>query len=254
MKDETVAFFEHLVWEQEAPLSSIFDAQVTFVSPALADHYGLTSPDSDGQVDLSDVAERGGLLTQGALATVGGNTASMVSRGLYLLENLLCSRVGSPPAGVDTTPPEIEPGNSQRKYSEDRVDNSSCGGCHVQFEPMAWGLERYDPTGVYRLEDQYGNDLLEDGQVLFPGDPEPSGYSTTSELNTLLAQSDVVKACMAEKSSQYAIGRPLAKAEDCSLSAIDEHFLSSGGTYQDLMVAIALSPMFRRIQLQEVSQ
>ena len=59
---------------------------------------------------------------------------------------------------------------------------------------------------------------------------------------------------MAEKSSQYAIGRPLAKAEDCSLSAIDEHFLSSGGTYQDLMVAIALSPMFRRIQLQEVSQ
>ncbi|MEQ9320613.1 MAG: DUF1592 domain-containing protein [Polyangiaceae bacterium] len=114
MKDETVAFFEHLVWDQEAPLSSLFDAQVTFVSPALADHYGLASPGSDGEVDLSDVAERGGLLTQGALSTVGGNTASMVSRGLYLLENLLCSRVGSPPPGVDTTPPEIEPGNSQR--------------------------------------------------------------------------------------------------------------------------------------------
>lgn len=254
MKEETIRFFEHLVWEQRAPLSALFDAQITFVSPALATHYGLSSPGGDGAIDLTDVPERGGLLTQGAMATVGGNTASMVSRGLYLLENLLCSRVGSPPAGVDTTPPEIEPGNSQRVYSEDRVDNPSCGGCHVQFEPLAWGLERYDPTGVYRLQDDYGNDLLQDGQVLFPGDPEPNDYTSTAELNALLASSDAVKACMAEKSSQYAMGRPLAKAEDCSLSVIDERFLSSGGTYQDLMIAVALSPMFRRIHQQEVSQ
>lgn len=253
MKEETIRFFEHLVWEEERPLADLFNAQTTFVSPALASHYGLPEPGADGQIDLTDIAERGGLLTQGAMATVGGNSASMVARGLYLLENVLCSRVGSPPAGIDTTPPEIEPGKSQRTYSEDRVDNASCGGCHVQFEPLAWGLERYDPTGVYALEDQYGNELYQDGQVLFPGQGEIIDYTSTAELNELLADNDVVKACMAEKSSQYAIGRPLAKAEDCSLEVVDEHFLSSGGTYQDLMVAIALSPMFRRIHLEEAS-
>jgi Protein of unknown function (DUF1592)/Protein of unknown function (DUF1588)/Protein of unknown function (DUF1595)/Protein of unknown function (DUF1585)/Protein of unknown function (DUF1587) len=253
MKDETIAYFEHLVWEQERPLSELFDAQVTFVSPALAAHYGLDAPGPDGEVDLSSVAERGGLLTQGAIATVGGNTASMVSRGLYLLENVLCSRVGSPPAGVDTTPPATEPGSSQRTYSEDRVDNPSCGGCHTQFEPLAWGLERYDPTGVYALEDSFGNTLLQDGEVFFPGRTAAVSYSSTEELNTLLADSDEVKACLAEKSSQFAMGRPLAKSEDCSLEAIDASFLSSAGSYQDLMVAIALSPMFRRIRLEEGS-
>ena len=92
----------------------------------------------------------------------------MVARGQYVLENVLCGKISSPPPGIDTTPPETEPGKSQRSYSEERVDNPSCGGCHSQMEPLVWGLARYDATGAYNLTDNFDNDLVEDGAIIFP--------------------------------------------------------------------------------------
>ena len=80
MREETLAFFEEVVWTQQRPLADLFNAQVTFLSPALAMHYGLEhSGDGLARYDLTEVPERGGLLTQGSLLTMGGDDASMVS-------------------------------------------------------------------------------------------------------------------------------------------------------------------------------
>lgn len=252
MKDETLAYWEHIVWEEERSLSTLFTSERAFITPGLAAHYGIdVAPSEDGSYDLSGVPERIGLLTQGSIATIGGNTASMVSRGLFLLENFLCSEIGSPPPGIDTTPPPVEPGASQRTASEGRVENPSCGGCHSRMEPLSWGIERYDATGAYAEIDPLGNDLLQDGSVIFPGrSGGPVPYATTAELAALFGESDEVMSCMAQKSTQFAMGRPLhrgEKADGCTLAAIDERFLASAGTYADLMVAIALSPAFRNI-------
>jgi hypothetical protein len=251
MKEATLAFWDYLVWEQTRPMADLFDAQITFATPALASHYGLSSPGADGSYDTSALAERGGLLTQGMMAAVGGNESSMVSRGLFMLKTFLCGSIGSPPPGVDTTPPDVEPGNTQRVYSEGRVDNPACGGCHSRMEPLAWGLERFDATGLYQLQDSFGNELLEDGIVEF-GDGAPQSYTTTAELGDLLAQSPIVQACLGTKASQFAVGRPVDKDSTltCSVDQVHQQFVESGGTYQDLMVAVALSPMFRNIHTQ----
>jgi len=252
MREETARFFEHIVWEQGRPLSDLFDAQLTFATPELAAHYGLPpSDDPDAPIDLSGVPERGGLLTQGALMTIGGDESSMVSRGKFFLETFLCGSISDPPPGVDTTPPEIEPGRSQRSYSEQRVASPVCGGCHQQMEPIAWGVERFDATGAHHLEDEYGNALREDGSVLEPGRVDPIEYATVAELMSALAGSERVRDCLSLSATQYAIGRPILRGDGCSLAAMRDRFAASEGTYADLIVAIALSPGFRSVRTEE---
>lgn len=254
MFDETQRFFESVAFDAKAPLSSLFNSQVTFVSAELADHYGVTA-DSDGRVDLSSDPARGGLLTQGAVLTIGGNSESMVGRGLFLLENILCGHIDSPPPGVDTTPPDVGAGATQRVHSESRVDNPSCGNCHSQMEPPAWGIERFDAVGRFRMQDEFGNDLKQDGYVLFPGQTEATPYATTEELNNHLAQSPEVRACMVSKLSQFAFGRPLARSDEpldlCAVEDVQSRFEKSAGGFEDLIVAIVQSNAFRKIQTEK---
>lgn len=253
MKAETVAFFTHLALDENRPLAELFNAQLTFVTPELATHYGFENVGEDGRVALTDLPERGGLLTQGAVTTLGGNTSSMVGRGLYILENILCGHLADPPPGVDTTPPEITEETPQRQLSEERVDNPACGGCHVQIEPVAWGIERFDATGRHTTEDRFGNALAQDGTVVL--EHGQVDFASIAELGDLLASSDRVRACMGRKSTQFALGRPLhpneRPSDQCTDDEVTERFLASKGTYRDLMVAIALSTSFRHVEGQK---
>ncbi|MBL4688227.1 MAG: DUF1592 domain-containing protein, partial [Nannocystaceae bacterium] len=141
MQQETIQFFTSIAWDQERALSDLFIAQETWLTPELADFYGIPGgAPGFGQVDVTDLPERGGLLTQGSLLTIGGDNASMVARGLFVFEHVLCSHPVSPPDGIDTTPPPVEAGKPQRYYAEERLANEACQGCHLQFEPLAFGL------------------------------------------------------------------------------------------------------------------
>ncbi len=251
MKAETLAFAEALVWDDARPLLDLFSDQRTFVDRPLAEWYGFPDPQDGVQmVDLSSIPERGGVLTQGSLLTIGGNEASMVARGQFLLENVMCGKLASPPPGVDTTPPEIEEGRSQRFYSEERVNDPSCGGCHSQMEPLAWGLERFDGTGVFSTTDRFGNSLSEDGNVTAPGQTEPLPFSNVGEMMDLLGESARLQDCMSLKAAQFALGRLLLDSDGCSLVDMRNRFSTTDGSYQELIVSIALSPMLRTVRTQ----
>jgi hypothetical protein len=130
-------------------------------------------PPEPERYDLTKVPARGGLLTQGSLLTIGGDDASTVTRGLFILHDLLYSAVGSAPPGTDTTPVPAEPGLSRRLIAEQRLADNSCGGCHARFEPWSFAFEKYDGVGSWMDVDEHGNQLREDGQVFFPGNDVP---------------------------------------------------------------------------------
>jgi hypothetical protein len=166
MRDETLAFFEEIVWRQNRPLSDLLNAQVT-VTPRLAKHYGLpldkSAADSKPvRYDLSSLPGRGGVLTQGSVLTVGGDEASMVARGLFVMQELLRGVVRDPPPGVDTTPIPSKPGLTQRAVAESRLANKNCTGSHAKFEPLAFGLEKFDGLGSFHETDEHGNKLRDD--------------------------------------------------------------------------------------------
>jgi len=254
MREETVEFFKEMAWKQNRPLSELFNAQLTFASPRLARHYGL-KPASQGTTtyDLSSVPGRGGLLTHASVLTVGGDEASMVTRGLFVLHDLLRGVVKAPPPCVDTTPVPTKPGLTQRAIAEVRIANKSCGGCHSRFEPLAFGLEKFDGIGAYHENDEHGNTLHDNGEILFPGTAQPVPYKSSEELMNLLAGSERIRQCLTWKVAQFALGRPLVGADAPVLEKIHQSAQKGGGTYASLITAIVMSDLVQLTQT-ETSQ
>jgi len=250
MRDETLAFFEEVIWKQKQPLAELLNAKITFATPRLAKHYGLSAKGGAGlsRYDLKSVPERGGLLTHGSVLTLGGDEASMVTRGLFVMHDLLRSGVNDPPPCVDTTPVPSKPGLTQRAIAEKRIANKACGGCHGKFEPLAFGLEKFDGLGAFHKTDEHGNPLRDDGEVLFPGTAKPVPYKTSAQLMDLLARSDRVRQCLTWKVAQFAVGRPLGQPDALVLDKIYQEAQKGGGTYTSLIRAIIQSDLVQKTQ------
>ena len=245
MRRETLAFARHLLWEEKRPLGDLLNARVTFLTPRLAKHYGLTPQKEDfAKYDLSRTP-RGGLLTQGSLLTIGGDEASMVTRGLFVLHDLLRGSVKDPPAGVDTTPIASAPGMSHRVVAERRMLDESCGGCHAKFEPLAFGLEQYDGLARYSKRDHFGNDLREDGEILIPGTAKLVKYENSRQLMDLLASSPRVRQNIIWKLTQFALGRPIANSDRPHLDTLFQN-VQDQQTYQNVILHLATSPLITR--------
>jgi hypothetical protein len=246
MRAETLAFFRAIVWEKNRPMGELLNAQITFLTPRLAKHYGMLPEGREfARYDLAKVPGRGGILTQGSVLTMGGDQASMVTRGLFVLHELLRGVVRDPPPGVDTTPVPTKPGLTQRGVSMARLAKASCSGCHAKFEPLAFGLEKFDGLGAYSQADKHGNRLREDGKVLIPGQSSPVAYKTSAELMNLLASSPRVHETFTWKVVQFAMGRPLGAKDARNVAEIHMASQKAGGTYQSLVTAIILSDLVR---------
>ena len=244
MHRETVDYFLDIVWKQKRSLADLMNAQFTYVTPRLAEHYGMNPPPrGESRVDLREVPSRGGLLTHGSVLAIGGDDASMVTRGLFVLNDLLFGEVGDPPPGLDITPVATSPGRTHRAIATDRIESASCGGCHARFEPLAFGLEKFDGLGTFQEKDEHGNPLREDGEIFFPGESKPVVYETSAEMMDLLAKSDRVKECLTRKVVQFSLGRPLFASDAAAVRAIHEASQLSGGTYQSLLREIILSDL-----------
>lgn len=251
MVDETLAFCEEVIWKQDEPLSSLLNAQFTFASPELATFYELGSAKQtakSSKYDLTNVPGRGGLLTHGSVLTVGGDDASMVTRGLLVLHELLRGVVKDPPPCVDTTPVPTKAGLTQRSIAMERIANVTCGGCHSRFEPLAFGLEKFNGIGRYHEQDEHGNKLRDDGEILFPGSAEPVQYKSTSELMDLLAKSDRVSQSLTWKVTQFSLGRPLVAEDAAAVDKIHRAATKNGGTWPALMTAIVTSDLVLKTQ------
>ena len=254
MRRESLAYFEEVVWNQKRPLSDLLNAKVTFATRRLAEHYGFevkganeSADDALVRYDLTN-SNRYGMLTHGSVLTVGGDEASMVTRGLLVMDELLRGVVKDPPACVDTTPVPTKAGLSQRAIAESRIANESCGGCHARFEPLAFGLEKYDGLGGYHEKDEHGNKLRDDGQIMIPGASKPVAYRNSGQLMDLLAGSDRVKESITWKLTQFALGRPLTAIDARAVQKIHKVAQTNGGTYTATMQAIATSDLVTMIR------
>ncbi|MEM6990525.1 MAG: DUF1592 domain-containing protein [Myxococcota bacterium] len=251
LREEIDTFVDDLVWNEERPLPELLNARYTFASEALATAYGLPNPQPGVQrYDLSDVPERAGMLTQGAVLSWEDGQASMVQRGLFVLREVICSEIASPPAGVNDTPPEPEPGKSKRYYAELRMSAAPCDGCHNQIDPIGFAFERYDGDGVWMTTDEHGNALRSDGE-LFTQFHDNLPFDDARELADILATDERVAECMLLNVTQFSLGRRLANADGCTLAAIRDSVSPEGATYQELLEAIVAQPSFAQVRIAE---
>ena len=133
-------------------------ADYSFLNERLARHYGV--PNVYGErfrrVTFTD-GVRGGVLGLGGVLMVTSypDRTAPVSRGLWVLDNLL----GMPPPPPPGNVPDLEEaGDDGRKRSireqmEVHRSNPACAACHVRMDPLGFAMEQFDPIGKWRTHE-----------------------------------------------------------------------------------------------------
>lgn len=218
-----------------------------YVDAGLAAIYGVPAPASGfATVSFDADSQRGGLLgTVGfALATTNYLETSVVQRGLFVRRNVMCIEIPDPPPDVDTSP---RPGEAPLEASDRRLQDPTCAACHQPIDLVGRGLEMYDPIG--RLRDRYadGTALPSDGEL---GETS-TAFSGAVELAALIAADGSLPDCVAHKLFRFAMARPGAASDACSIDAIATALAEADGDFDAAMVAVVAQPGFRHRRVEE---
>ena len=162
MRREVELLFDTIVREDHNILE-LLTADYTFVNERLAKHYGIKNiyGSQFRRVTLGPGMEaRQGLLGKGAfLATTSKpERTSPVTRGKWVMANLLGMPPPSPPADVPPLPPRAADPNAKeptmrQKMLDHRV-RQDCVQCHRLMDPIGFALENFDGIGLWRATDE----------------------------------------------------------------------------------------------------
>jgi hypothetical protein len=242
MGQEAKLFFGEFL-RGNASMDELLLTDFAFLNDRLAEHYGL--PFDLGtqleRVDLDANDPRFGLLTLGSLLTVTSTPirTSPVKRGVWILEQLLCSEPPPPPPGVEGLPEGDMSSGSLRDRLELHRADPTCASCHNLMDPLGLGLEHYDAIGSFRTEDD-GFPVDASGQLI-----DGQTFANAREMAALIQDDERFHHCIVEKLFTYALGRPIASSERPFVEAIAERFAQSGSELPELIRLIVTSEPFR---------
>ena len=153
MARETQLFLAELIAGNHQ-VSSLIDADFTFLNRRLAEHYGI--PGVEGQymrkVTLPNDSVRGGLITQASVhkITANGTITSPIPRGNFVLANLLGQPAPPPPESVTALEPDTRGATTIREQLAKHRNEPVCNSCHRMIDPPGFALESFDPIGGFR--------------------------------------------------------------------------------------------------------
>ncbi len=255
MKEEAKHFFRHLL-DLNGPVTDFIDSDYTFVDKKLAKLYKLPQKDTlrlaDGfqKAPLTDRSQRGGVLGMAGVLTASANgvDTSPVTRGVWVMENML----GTPPPPPPDEVPAIESDVSGATTIRERLDkhraDATCNVCHRKIDPMGFALEHFDPIGRFR--DQYGKPKGDKPTPkVDPSGTLPSGekYADFSEFKRLLTEtrSDFFVRHMIETMLSYATGRHMEHNDRSEIEEIMQRVKEDDFGLRNLVVEVLTSEIFR---------
>jgi hypothetical protein len=209
IRRETELMLESIVREDRS-IVELLNADYTFMDERLARHYGI--PNIRGsqfrRVTLGKDDPRRGLLGKASflIVTSAGNRTSPVSRGKWILENVL----GVPAPAVPASVPPLKENSertdgkvpSMRERMEEHRSNPTCASCHKIMDPIGFSLENFDLAGKWRDVD--GKTAVDASGELVDG-TKLSGPDTLRQ--ALVSRSDAFVTTATEKLLTYAVGR-----------------------------------------------
>jgi hypothetical protein len=246
MRGETDAFIQHVLWQGDGKLATLLGAPFSFMNGPLATHYGVPGVTGDAfrKVDL-DPAQRVGLLTHAGLLSVFGNSdvglTSLVFRGRFVREQLLCQPIPDPPENAQDDNPPFTPTTTAREWSLARRAKASCGACHAQLDPIGLGFESFDAIGLHRTTDK-GKPVDASGELT--GTDVDGAFTGVPALARKLAGSQQVRACLATQWFRYGYGRDVTPRDACSVTTLNKAFAASGGNLRELLLALTQTDAF----------
>jgi hypothetical protein len=245
MKNETAALLDHVLFRERRPWQDIFRSEGTYVTDALATHYGLPAPGSSEPTFVSYPDDRRGILSHGTFLALGanGNDTSPIHRGLEVRRRLLCQHIELP---VGFMPEPIEDTGEVGNCKEDQLAahrTGGCAGCHALMDGLGFGLEAWDPAGRFRTVEPNHPECAIDGVGRV--EELDAEFSGPGQLSTLLVDSGLMVECFESQIYRYAIGRAaLDEVDGEILDALAAALGSTEFRYDELVTAIVSSPSF----------
>jgi cytochrome c551/c552 len=243
---ETELLFTTIVRDDRS-LIDLLDADYTFVDERLARHYGI--PNVQGsyfrRVPLPPDSPRRGLLGQGSMLTVTSiaTRTSPVSRGKWVLENLLGTPAPVPPPGVETNlgGAEAAKTSSLRQRLEAHRASPVCASCHRIMDPMGFALENFDLIGEWREFD--GPSRIDSTGQLADGTPVKGPGDLR---RAVLSRSDAFMTTATEKLYTYALGRPVHSYDMPTVRGIVRRAAANDNRFSSLVMGIIESDAFQK--------
>jgi len=243
---ETEMLFSTIVHDDRS-IIDLLNADYTFVDERLARHYGI--PNIHGsyfrRVPLAADSPRRGLLGQGSFLTVTSvaTRTSPVSRGKWVLENLLGTPAPMPPPGVETNlekdPAEVKV-TTLRQRLEAHRQNPVCASCHKIMDPIGFALENFDLVGTWR--EREGKSPVDTSGQLVDGTPL---HGAADLRRALLTRSDAFVTTATEHLLTYALGRPVEYYDMPTVRAIVHRAAANDYRFSSLVLGVIESAPFQ---------
>jgi hypothetical protein len=250
MRREVELLFDSIVRE-DRNVVDLLTADYTFVDERLAKHYGIRNIYGSRfrRVTLGPELDlRRGLLGKGAFLTTTSKPerTSPVTRGKWIMTNILGMSPPSPPADVPPLPARTidAAGNakepSMRQKMLDHRVRADCIQCHNLMDPIGFSLENFDGIGLWRTQDE-GNPIDASAQVFDGAKVDgPAGLRTW-----LLGYADQFVAVVAEKLLTYALGRGVEHQDMPLVRSIARDAARNGNRFSALVLGVVNSKPFQ---------
>ncbi|MCC6623076.1 MAG: DUF1592 domain-containing protein [Deltaproteobacteria bacterium] len=249
---ETRRFIDHVIFDGEGDLGTLLSATYSFVDPELAAHYGLEAPVAppvDARTGFVrtelDPEERAGLFTHASILSVQAkyNQTSPVLRGKFVREQILCQHLNPPPANINITPPDLDPGLTTRERFSQHSDSEECAPCHKKMDPVGLAFENYDSLGRWRDEEN-GLPIDTTGELRFTWDVD-GDVDNALDIAHRLAGSEEVRQCYVTQWFRYTHGRDVAYDDECHVWDLMRAFEAADWDIQEMLVALTQTEAFR---------
>jgi len=243
-KTETRLFLRYSI-ENNLSIHDLIGSDLTFLNEELATHYNV-SGNFDNRFQQysypSSSKRTGGLLTQGLFLSINANekTTDPVFRGHWIMDHLLCRKIGSPPATFDF--PKFDGASTSKKeiiIAQRGQKNTSCYGCHSALDPAGFVLENFDSTGKQRNE-------ISGFSIDLSSELNGKQFSDLDEFLTIMKNTPEYPKCFIRKMFEFSLKRPLKKSEECLIDNVYNKTEEAGFRIKDIVSEIATQSHIRK--------
>ncbi|MBL8954101.1 MAG: DUF1592 domain-containing protein [Myxococcaceae bacterium] len=238
-RNETAKLVGRIAADGAADWLELFNAKQTWVTPALATHYGLPAPGGSAGWVTYPSGRAAGVLGHATVARLGakfGDTSPTL-RGYELMKRALCGKLsGQIPPGVDIdTQPGLPTDCKSTRYYQRGV--AACATCHAITDNIGFGLENLGPAGEWRTEEPQNAACAIDGK----GEVGGQAFTGPEALGEVLRNSPAVAACATKQLFHVLTGRLSTTADAASLEALAGQYWQSR-SWRALLLAVVTSP------------
>lgn len=243
MREETRLFVQHLL-KNNLPLCEFVDADYSFINESLAQHYGYKGVSGQAFRKTSHAdSRRSGILGHASILTVSANgvDTSPVTRGVWMLENLLGTPPSPPPPDVDPFDPDTRGSSTIREQLEKHRENPTCYDCHRKIDPMGFAFESFDAIGRWRDKYPKGGEIDPSGSLA-----DGTHYSDVSDFKAAMSErAPQIARSFVTKLLSYATGRRMEPGDRPDIDKVLKELDERGNGFYDMVELIALSPIFQ---------